>query len=57
MTSGRGRRVNRLFRCPRLSFCVVQPSRLVHPASAARMRAQLRVPLWKLVRSYFSLGE
>jgi len=27
------------------------------PASAARMRAQLRVPLWKLVRSYFSFGE
>src|SRR5437016_11483332 len=26
-------------------------------ASAARMRAQLRVPLWKLVRSYFSFGE
>src|SRR5882757_4041613 len=27
------------------------------PASAARIRAQLRVPLWKLVRSYFSFGE
>src|SRR5262245_47109366 len=28
-----------------------------HPASAARMRAQLRVPLWNEVRSYFSFGE
>src|SRR5262249_25610866 len=26
-------------------------------ASAARMRTQLRMPLWKLLRSYFSLGE
>jgi hypothetical protein len=25
-------------------------------ASAASTRAQLRVPLWKLVRSYFSFG-
>src|SRR5205823_8368099 len=29
----------------------------LHPASAARILAQLRVPLWKLVRSYFSFGE
>src|SRR5262245_63008093 len=28
-----------------------------HCASAARMRAQLRVPLWNEVRSYFSFGE
>src|SRR6185503_20004203 len=27
------------------------------PANAARIRAQLRVPLWKDVRSYFSFGE
>jgi hypothetical protein len=26
-------------------------------ASAARMRAQERMPLWKLLRSYFSFGE
>src|SRR5262249_19505919 len=32
------------------------PSRVSHSASAARIRAQLRVPLWKLVRSYFSFG-
>ncbi len=25
--------------------------------SAARIRAQLRIPLWKLSTSYFSLGE
>ena len=28
-----------------------------HPASAANIRAQLRVPLWNDVRSYFSFGE
>src|SRR5438552_1561357 len=28
-----------------------------HPASAVSILAQLRVPLWKLVRSYFSFGE
>src|SRR5262249_17261438 len=28
-----------------------------YPASAARMRAQLRVPLWNEVRSNFSFGE
>ena len=27
------------------------------PRSAARMRAQLRMPLWNEVRSYFSFGE
>src|SRR6202008_3948429 len=26
-------------------------------ASAARMRAQERMPFWKLLRSYFSFGE
>src|SRR5438105_2824546 len=30
---------------------------LTHPASAAKMRAQLRVPLWNEVRSNFSFGE
>ena len=35
------------------------PGRANHPlsASAARIRAQLRMPLWKLDSSYFSLGE
>ncbi len=28
-----------------------------YAASAARIRAQLRVPLWKLFKSYFSFGE
>src|SRR5262245_2223850 len=37
---------------------VVPPRRRErHCASAARMRAQLRVPLWNEVRSYFSFGE
>src|SRR5208337_1947769 len=31
--------------------------RRAHAASAARMRAQERAPLWNDVRSYFSLGE
>src|SRR4051794_41808961 len=30
---------------------------IVHWAKAARIRAQLRVPLWKLFTSYFSFGE
>jgi len=30
---------------------------LTHPASAAKIRAQLRVPLWNEVRSNFSFGE
>src|SRR5262249_48628456 len=32
-------------------------ARLGYPASAARIRAHERVPLWKLCRSYFSFGE
>ena len=28
-----------------------------YPANAARIRAQLRMPLWKHLRSYFSFGE
>ena len=30
---------------------------LRYPASAARIRAQERMPLWKLLSSYFSFGE
>src|SRR6266542_3696763 len=37
--------------------CRLRASPPRYPASAARIRAQLRVPLWKLVRSYFSFGE
>jgi hypothetical protein len=38
-------------------FVVLNLRSVNQPASRSRMRAQLRMPLWKLSRSYFSLGE
>src|SRR5215831_8405459 len=34
-----------------------QDDQIHHPANAANIRAQLHVPLWNEVRSYFSFGE